>query len=178
VNQSRRPRSGSRNARFGPHRGCVHRSHTAPPPPQPPSAPDAIARPTRPIHQPRSALRPETEDSHRAPSADTTQLPSDSRHRRTGQYLHGQLHQDIAVFLDGCFWHGCPEHHTAAVTNAAFWAAKVARNRERDRETDERLKKSGWVVVRVWEHEDPGQAALRVAEAVRGRQAARGRSSD
>ncbi|WP_428834020.1 very short patch repair endonuclease [Microbispora maris] len=69
----------------------------------------------------------------------------------------------VAVFLDGCFWHGCPLHHTVAVTNAGFWAEKVRRTRERDAETDQLLKEAGWRVLRVWEHEDPADAAKRVA---------------
>ena len=72
----------------------------------------------------------------------------------------------VAVFLDGCFWHGCPDHHSIAATNAAFWAEKVRRNRERDRETDQRLKEAGWVSVRIWEHEEPTEAALKVRDIV------------
>jgi DNA mismatch endonuclease (patch repair protein) len=68
----------------------------------------------------------------------------------------------VAVFLDGCFWHGCPQHHTVAKTNATFWAEKVRRNRERDAETDRLLTEHGWVVIRVWEHDDPRQAAERI----------------
>jgi DNA mismatch endonuclease (patch repair protein) len=75
----------------------------------------------------------------------------------------------VAVFLDGCFWHGCPEHHTVASANAEFWADKVEGNRTRDRDTDSRLLDAGWISVRVWEHEDPAEAALRVEQAVRGR---------
>ncbi|MEU8039389.1 very short patch repair endonuclease [Streptosporangium sp. NPDC049078] len=73
----------------------------------------------------------------------------------------------VAVFMDGCFWHGCPQHHTVAVTNAGFWAEKVRRTRERDAETDRLLAEAGWRVVRVWEHEDPVQAARRVETMVR-----------
>lgn len=72
----------------------------------------------------------------------------------------------VAVFLDGCFWHGCPDHHSIAATNAAFWAENVRRNRERDRETDQRLKEAGWVSVRIWEHEEPTEAALKVRDIV------------
>ena len=72
----------------------------------------------------------------------------------------------VAVFLDGCFWHGCPEHHTVASANASFWAEKVEGNRTRDRDTDRRLAEAGWDVVRVWEHEDPLAAAHRVREVV------------
>lgn len=77
----------------------------------------------------------------------------------------------VAVFLDGCFWHGCPEHHTVAVTNAAFWAEKVETNRRRDRDTDRRLDEAGWVSVRVWEHRDPQQAADEVRAVVADRRA-------
>ena len=75
----------------------------------------------------------------------------------------------VAVFLDGCFWHGCPEHHTVASANASFWADKVEGNRKRDRDTDGRLAAVGWVSVRIWEHEDPQTAARQVEEVVRAR---------
>ncbi|GAA3386749.1 very short patch repair endonuclease [Cryptosporangium minutisporangium] len=68
----------------------------------------------------------------------------------------------VAIFLDGCFWHGCPQHHTVAKTNATFWAEKVRRNRERDAETDRLIAEHGWTVVRIWEHEDPTEAAERI----------------
>lgn len=75
----------------------------------------------------------------------------------------------VAVFLDGCFWHGCPEHHTQSATNAEFWAEKVRRNRERDREIDRLLAEAGWSVIRIWEHEDPQVGAALVAQEVRSR---------
>jgi DNA mismatch endonuclease, patch repair protein len=75
----------------------------------------------------------------------------------------------VAVFLDGCFWHGCPEHHTVAATNAGYWRDKVTRNRARDAETDRLLAEAGWLAVRVWEHEEPLEAAARVAQVVSGR---------
>ena len=68
----------------------------------------------------------------------------------------------VAVFLDGCFWHGCPDHHRPSQRNEEFWREKIARNRERDAETDNLLEDAGWTVVRVWEHEEPGSAARRV----------------
>lgn len=77
----------------------------------------------------------------------------------------------VAVFLDGCFWHGCPVHHTVAAANASFWAEKVSTNRARDSDTDAKLAESGWVSVRVWEHEDPVEAAERVRAAVHERRA-------
>lgn len=71
----------------------------------------------------------------------------------------------IAVFVDGCFWHGCPEHHTVAVTNADFWAAKVTRNRDRDVQTSGLLREAGWTVLRFWEHEDPKETARAIHQA-------------
>ena len=72
----------------------------------------------------------------------------------------------VAVFLDGCFWHGCPQHHTAAASNAKFWADKVRDTRARDRDTDQRLAEAGWLTVRVWEHEDVELAAQRIQNVV------------
>jgi DNA mismatch endonuclease (patch repair protein) len=72
----------------------------------------------------------------------------------------------VAVFLDGCFWHRCPEHATTPATNTDYWIAKFERNVERDRAVDRSLTAEGWTVVRVWEHEDSGDAADRVAIAL------------
>jgi DNA mismatch endonuclease, patch repair protein len=72
----------------------------------------------------------------------------------------------VAVFLDGCFWHGCPEHFRPARLNENFWTTKIAGNQERDQDTDRQLAQAGWTVLRVWEHEDPAGAALRIAAAV------------
>lgn len=77
--------------------------------------------------------------------------------------------QKIAVFIDGCFWHGCAEHHTVARSNETFWAEKVRRNRERDRDTDARLDADGWLILRAWEHEPPADVAQRVIDAVKAR---------
>ncbi|MGW1059543.1 very short patch repair endonuclease [Micromonospora rubida] len=73
----------------------------------------------------------------------------------------------VAVFIDGCYWHGCPEHYRPARTNDGFWRDKIDGNRARDKETDELLTKAGWTVIRIWEHEDPAEAADHVASAVR-----------
>jgi DNA mismatch endonuclease, patch repair protein len=63
------------------------------------------------------------------------------------------LSRRIAVFVDGCFWHGCPDHYTAPVANADYWREKVERNRQRDIRADAALGALGWQVVRLWEHE-------------------------
>ncbi|MEV4271061.1 very short patch repair endonuclease [Micromonospora aurantiaca (nom. illeg.)] len=72
----------------------------------------------------------------------------------------------VAVFVDGCFWHGCAEHYRPSTRNVEFWSGKVADNRKRDEETDSLLTAAGWTVIRVWEHEDPQGAARRIATAV------------
>ena len=73
----------------------------------------------------------------------------------------------VVVFVDGCFWHGCPEHGTWPKQNADWWREKIEANQRRDRDTDARLRAAGWTVIRVWEHDDPIQAADRVTEVVR-----------
>lgn len=73
----------------------------------------------------------------------------------------------VAVFCDGCWWHGCPEHRTWPKANAEWWREKIDANQRRDRDTDTRLAAAGWIVVRVWEHEDPVEAAERIAATVR-----------
>jgi DNA mismatch endonuclease (patch repair protein) len=73
----------------------------------------------------------------------------------------------VAVFVDGCFWHGCPEHQHVPRSNVDYWAPKLRRNVDRDREVDTLLTGAGWRVVRVWEHEDAQAAADRVEAAVR-----------
>jgi len=73
----------------------------------------------------------------------------------------------VAVFVDGCFWHGCPHHGTWPKANAEFWRSKIETNQRRDADTDRRLWEAGWTVVRFWEHDDPTWAASQVVEAVR-----------
>jgi DNA mismatch endonuclease (patch repair protein) len=75
----------------------------------------------------------------------------------------------VAVYVDGCFWHSCPEHGTRPKTNAEWWDQKLKRNQERDAQTDRTLREYGWEVVRIWEHEDPVDAAGRVEAAVKAR---------
>jgi DNA (cytosine-5)-methyltransferase 1 len=76
----------------------------------------------------------------------------------------------VAVFVDGCFWHGCPKHARPTKSNTKWWAEKIEANKRRDKETTAALKRASWRVVRVWEHEDPDVAGRRVARVVRKRQ--------
>ncbi len=72
----------------------------------------------------------------------------------------------VAVLIDGCFWHGCPEHATQPKSNAEWWRNKLDRNMARDRETTEHLTAAGWTVLRFWEHEAPEEVAVRVTATV------------
>lgn len=72
----------------------------------------------------------------------------------------------IAVFVDGCFWHRCPEHYVAPKSNIAYWEPKLAANAARDRFVDGLLRQHGWTVIRVWEHEPSEAAAQRIAAVV------------
>ena len=72
----------------------------------------------------------------------------------------------VAVFIDGCFWHGCAAHISTPRTNTDYWVAKIARNRARDSEAGRLLANAGWTVVRVWEHDDPVWSAARIRAAV------------
>lgn len=75
----------------------------------------------------------------------------------------------IAVYLDGCFWHGCPLHATLPKRNADYWVPKLTRNRERDMEVTDALTSEGWLVLRYWEHEAAPDVALRIIASVRAR---------
>lgn len=72
----------------------------------------------------------------------------------------------LAIFVDGCFWHGCPQHGTSSKSNADFWRDKIETNQKRDLDTNQRLTQAGWRVLRVWEHEDAEDAADRIMEAL------------
>lgn len=73
----------------------------------------------------------------------------------------------LAVFVDGCFWHRCPIHGTAPASNEAWWAEKLQRNQERDEQTGTALRAKGWMVLRIWEHTGPVEAADQVEAALR-----------
>jgi DNA mismatch endonuclease, patch repair protein len=76
----------------------------------------------------------------------------------------------VVVFVDGCFWHSCPEHGSVPQANSGYWTAKLERNRERDLRVNGRLKREGWLVIRIWEHEDPDEAAKTVAHLIASRE--------
>jgi DNA mismatch endonuclease, patch repair protein len=77
--------------------------------------------------------------------------------------------QKLAVFVDGCFWHGCAEHAKPPKKNRDYWSPKIARNVERDKETNARLSAQGWTVLRVWEHDDLDEAVARISELLKRR---------
>jgi DNA mismatch endonuclease (patch repair protein) len=74
--------------------------------------------------------------------------------------------QRVAVFVDGCFWHRCPEHGTAPRANTAYWSAKLERNVARDERVDRALLAAGWTVLRLWEHLEPEEAVMRIVAAL------------
>ncbi|MHC1558101.1 very short patch repair endonuclease [Actinomycetospora sp. C-140] len=83
----------------------------------------------------------------------------------------------VAVFVDGCFWHSCPEHVSIPRANREWWVRKLDTNRMRDRQTDAHLEALGWTVLRFWEHEDPDEAVDRLEKVVRDRQGRPGPSA-
>ena len=89
-------------------------------------------------------------------------LPDDRRRRADIVFPRAK----VAVFVNGCFWHGCPEHASWPKNNAAWWRAKIEKNRDRDADTDRRLRSAGWVPVRIWEHDAPEIALLEVRKVV------------
>jgi DNA mismatch endonuclease (patch repair protein) len=72
----------------------------------------------------------------------------------------------VAVFVDGCVWHGCPKHHAPPKTNASYWATKIQSNKSRDKDTTARLREKGWTVLRFWSHEEPLNVATQIAKVV------------
>ncbi|MEU4167582.1 very short patch repair endonuclease [Streptomyces sp. NPDC026665] len=84
-------------------------------------------------------------------------VPVPGMPRRTIDIVFGKA--KLAVFMDGCFWHGCPEHATHPKANAEWWRAKLNKNMTRDRETTDHLLALGWTVLRFWEHESSSEVA-------------------
>ncbi|MER6380709.1 very short patch repair endonuclease [Streptomyces sp. NPDC001127] len=79
----------------------------------------------------------------------------------------------VAIFIDGCYWHGCPEHYVPPKTNPGYWSDKVTRNVARDRDTDQRLIEAGWMVLRFWEHEPSEECVAQIVAEVRKRRGQR-----
>jgi DNA mismatch endonuclease (patch repair protein) len=95
-------------------------------------------------------------------------VPGGNLRRRVDILLRGAR---IAVFVDGCFWHSCPEHSHLPKTNTSWWRLKFRGIARRDRDTDTQLAAAGWLAVRIWEHEDPVEAAQAIEQLVRDRTA-------
>ena len=90
-------------------------------------------------------------------------LPFDRRRRADLTFTRARLY----VFVDGCFWHGCPKHYVEPKTRTGFWREKVRANRLRDDDTRRRLEQCGATVLRIWEHDGPVEAADQVEAAYR-----------
>lgn len=84
--------------------------------------------------------------------------------RRTADIVFTR--RKIAVFIDGCFWHACPEHFVMPRSNPDYWIPKIEGNQRRDRETDAALAEARWTVLRFWEHQSPSEVADIIAQAV------------
>ncbi|WP_229700982.1 very short patch repair endonuclease [Streptomyces camponoticapitis] len=89
--------------------------------------------------------------------------------RRTADVVFPKV--KVAVFVDGCFWHGCPDHYRPSKQNSEAWSKKVKENRDRDTATTIALKEQGWTVLRFWEHEDLELAAEEIRATVEHRRA-------
>lgn len=87
--------------------------------------------------------------------------------RRRGDIVFPRI--KVAIFVDGCFWHGCPIHGSWPKANADFWRKKIETNKARDADTDRRLLENGWSVIRVWEHESPDDVVERIVRVVKER---------
>lgn len=141
--------------------GAVHRASVVPSSPQ---VSERMSRARREHTSPERALRSAL---HRRGLRFRVQRPLPFDRRRKADIAFAGAR--VAVFVDGCFWHSCPEHATFPKANEQFWREKLQRNRQRDAETDAELAAAGWLAIRVWEHEDPVEAAARIAAAVTAR---------
>jgi DNA mismatch endonuclease (patch repair protein) len=135
---------------------------SAPPTPSDPSVTARMSRQARRDTAPEVALRREL---HRRGLRFRVDWPLPGMPRRRADI--GFTRSRVAVFVDGCFWHSCPDHRTAPAANSGWWAAKLDANVSRDRDTNQHLAALGWTVLRFWEHEDPIRAADAVEAAAR-----------
>ncbi|GGO52181.1 hypothetical protein GCM10012286_56600 [Streptomyces lasiicapitis] len=139
------------------------RRHNAPVPDAAPSSPSVSARMSRQGSRdtaPEIAVR---RLLHAAGLRYRVNVPVPGMPRRTIDIAFAKAR--IAVFMDGCFWHGCPDHATSPKANAEWWRAKLDKNMARDRETSRHLEAAGWTVLRFWEHERPEDVAAAVDRA-------------
>ncbi|MFD8000615.1 very short patch repair endonuclease [Streptomyces mirabilis] len=111
---------------------------------------------------------------HRAGLRYRVNVPVPGMPRRTIDIVFGKA--KVAIFLDGCFWHGCPVHATHPKANAEWWRAKLDKNMARDRETTDLLRSAGWTVLRFWEHESAEDVARRITAALTSERSAPGES--
>jgi DNA mismatch endonuclease, patch repair protein len=118
---------------------------------------------------PELALRRELWQRGLRYRVDVSPLPA-LRRRRADLVFFGAR---VAVFVDGCFWHGCPAHGTLPKSNRSWWRAKIAANARRDQDTDRLLEDGGWLSIRVWEHESPTRVSGKIERLVRRRAARR-----
>ncbi|MFE2966166.1 very short patch repair endonuclease [Streptomyces sp. NPDC059340] len=109
---------------------------------------------------------------HRAGLRYRVNVPVPGMPRRTIDIVFGRV--KVAIFLDGCFWHGCPVHATRPKANAEWWRAKLDKNMARDRETTDHLRAAGWTVMRFWEHESAEDVARLIAAALTSERSAPG----
>lgn len=112
--------------------------------------------------EPEIALRREL---HRRGLRYRVQVKVPGNNRRTIDIAFTRVR--LAVYVDGCFWHGCPEHHVRPRANSDWWGWKIERNQARDADTDRELAEAGWDVLRLWEHVPADEAADRVQAAYR-----------
>jgi DNA mismatch endonuclease Vsr len=139
---------------------------------EPDPIPDEASR-ERMKRQPRKGTKPETVIfeglASRGLEFERNAKPMECL-RREADACH--LSTKVAVFIDGCFWHGCPTHSRPTKSNMLWWREKIEKNKARDEETTRLLTDAGWTVVRVWEHEDPTVAVDRIASIIDEHQAA------
>lgn len=115
--------------------------------------------------KPELRVRQILHDSGLRYRVDYAPLPSSRRNRADIVFTRAK----VAVFIDGCFWHGCPRHHSAPKANGDFWRAKLVENRTRDEQVTTRLQAAGWLVLRFWEHDAPTDIAKEIEREVRKR---------
>lgn len=143
------------------HCALVMLSRTPPAPPASPIVAARMARVPRRDTAPELAIRRRLHAMGLRYYVDRPPLPG---LRRRADLVFPRLH--VAVFIDGCFWHGCPAHGNRPLHNGEWWRDKLARNQRRDRDTDRRLVEVGWTVFRAWEHDEPSEVAERISQRV------------